>query len=109
MLRKPALSGARRRNACRVMISALSYRTESKALVPTRYEPLVKPSSARMFSTLDLSFVYGRLATGLLIVEASAGAPIVYSLAIASECLQTLQDSLLKGQQERLYSKMLLP
>ena len=29
-----------------------------------------------MFSTLDLSFVYGRLATGWLIVEASAGAPI---------------------------------
>ncbi len=47
-----------------------------RALVPTRYEPLVKPSSARMFSTLDLSFVYGRLATGWLIVEASAEAPI---------------------------------
>ena len=44
--------------------------------MPTRYEPLVKPSSAQMFSTLDLSFVYGRLATGWLIVEASAEAPI---------------------------------
>ena len=29
-----------------------------------------------MFSTLDLSFVYGRLATGWLIVEASAGASV---------------------------------
>ena len=56
---------------------------EFEALVPTRCEPLVKPSSARMFSTLDLSFVYGRLATGLLIVRASAGASIgIFSVMV---------------------------